>query len=342
MVPVIYEKEKEILESNSLESIFLSAYNKIPFVSFEEFSMRDDLSRVAYDGYSGNKVDQKTIDSIINRPAIRELDYSNNIFKFIGIHLASPEKKEVELQKQYKKRNLKDKFAVTIFFPEFKEQLLKELDSTSDFSKLLNLLFNEESLTDQDEDFIEKRLANNVNVDCIDIILYKLLLKKFTRFKYNQLNAVELIKQVFINFQNAIKHLTVERRKNHDLFHIRDEYDVQDLSYYALKSIFPTLQFENPHFKCGGTYSKVDLMLLEEGIDIELKMIKEKDLDEKEFIKQLKIDINDYATWRNIKDLIVFVYDPYNKTKDKNNFYQLEGRKSINGISFNVHIILSN
>ena len=102
------------------------------------------------------------------------------------------------------------------------------------------------------------------------------------------------------------------------------------------------MQFENPHFKSGGTYSKVDLMLLEEGIDIELKMIKQKDLDEKEFIKQLKIDINDYATWRNIKDLIVFVYDPYNKTKDKNNFYQLEGRKSINAISFNVHIILSN
>lgn len=342
MVPVIYEKEKEILENCNLESIFLLAYNKTPFAHFEEFSMRDELSRVAYEGYSGNKASQDTIDSIISRPAIREVDYSNNIFKFIGIHLASPEKKVGEIQKQYNKRALKDKFAVTLFFPELTEQLLKELDGSSNFSKLLNLLFNKENLTEQDEDLIETELANNVNADCIDIILYKLLLKKFTRFKYNQLTAVELIKQVFNNFQNAIKHLTSERRKDHDLFCIRDEYDVQDLSYYTLKSIFPTLQFENPHFKSGGTYSKVDLMLPEEGIDIELKMIKEKDSDEKEFIKQLKIDISDYATWTDIKDLIVFVYDPYNKTKDKNNFYGLEGKISKNNVTFNVHVILSN
>ena len=117
---------------------------------------------------------------------------------------------------------------------------------------------------------------------------------------------------------------------------------VQDLSYLILRSIFRELEFENPHFKSGGTNSKVDLMIEKEGIDIELKMIKAKDKDEKEFVKQLKIDFNDYAAWNGLRDLIVFVYDPFNKTTNKNNFYSLEGQQIIRGVSFNVHIIVSN
>ena len=71
-------------------------------------------------------------------------------------------------------------------------------------------------------------------------------------------------------------------------------------------------------------------------------MIKENDKDEKEFIRQLKVDFNDYATWAELKDLIVFVYDPYNKTTNKNNFYSLAGSKTIDNVTFNVHVIVSN
>ena len=109
-----------------------------------------------------------------------------------------------------------------------------------------------------------------------------------------------------------------------------------------LRSVFTDLQFENPHFKSGGTYSRVDLMLEQEGIDIELKMIKKTDKDEASFIKQIKVDFNDYATWADLKDLIVFIYDPYNKTTNKNNFYELSGRKVINNADYKVHIIVSN
>ena len=42
------------------------------------------------------------------------------------------------------------------------------------------------------------------------------------------------------------------------------------------------------------------------------------DLDKCSFIKQIKVDFNDYATWADLKDLIVFIYDPYNKTTNKN------------------------
>ena len=63
--------------------------------------------------------------------------------------------------------------------------------------------------------------------------------------------------------------------------------------------------------------------------------------DSKEF-KQLKIDINDYAAWNELKHLLVFVYDPFNKTSNKNNFYDLNGHKSINGTEFDVTVFVSN
>lgn len=71
-------------------------------------------------------------------------------------------------------------------------------------------------------------------------------------------------------------------------------------------------------------------------------MIKAKDKDEKDFIKQLKIDFIDYAAWNELKDLIVFVYDPFNKTTNRNNLYSLEGQKTIQNVTYNVHIIVSN
>ena len=134
-----------------------------------------------------------------------------------------------------------------------------------------------------------------------------MLLRKFTSFRWNSISSVELIKNVFNNFQDAIKHITEHRRKDHPTFEIKDEYDVQDLSYLILRSIFQELEFEKPHL-----------------------------------VRQLKIDYNDYAAWNGLRDLIVFVYDPFNKTTNKNNFYSLEGQQIIRGVSFNVHIIVSN
>ena len=49
-------------------------------------------------------------------------------------------------------------------------------------------------------------------------------------------------------------------------------------------------------------------------------MIKESDKDEKEFVKQIKVDIESYYR-ENPKYIIFFIYDPQKKTINKNNFY---------------------
>lgn len=343
MVPVIVEKKKEILQSCSLESMFLQYFCKHPIDMLGRSNFSGN-NLVAYNGYIGNKESIEIVQTVLSKPSVKGIDYSNNIYCFLGIHLASPILQLEEIDKKFNLFSLKNKYAVSLVFPKYRSKLESSITMYPEdtYYYFLNLLFNGHTITKEDEDKIFEILINNENVDAIDIVLYEQLLKKFNSFEYKGLSSVELIKGIFENFQDSIKHLTMHRRKNHDLFKINDEYDVQDLSYVMLRGVFPDLQFENPHFKSGGTNSIVDLMIEQEGIDIELKMIKEKDKNEKEFIRQLKVDFNDYATWAELKDLIVFVYDPYNKTTNKNNFYSLAGSKTIDNVTFNVHVIVSN
>lgn len=90
-----------------------------------------------------------------------------------------------------------------------------------------------------------------------------------------------------------------------------------------LKSVFPKILQEENTPQVGGKTERTDFMFREFGIILEIKMIKESDKDEKEFIKQIKIDIESYYR-ENPKYLIFFIYDPQKKTINNNNFYDLQ------------------
>lgn len=158
---------------------------------------------------------------------------------------------------------------------------------------------------------------------------------------FNNMSSYEMIKVILENFHNASKKITQERRKEHPIFRIADEYDVQDLLYTILKCSFPKLREEDPTPKVGAKSNKIDLILRDEGILIEVKMIKESDTNEKAFIEQLKNDIQSYHTCEWLKHLLFFVYDPYSKTKDVHNFYDLNGQQTINGKIFTIEVILN-
>lgn len=340
MVPVIVENEKNILSQYTLESLMLYRYLNMPCDRFCLDNFKNDEHYAAC-GYMKKILDIEAVQKIILRPAIKGIDYSNTIYRFIGIHLGLQPLMLDEIKAKFQMFSIRNKYLTTVFFPVLKEDLENDILHSNDvFSRLIKML-NKDTISAEDEQLINNNLVNNANANVIDIILYREIVKKFSKFNYKSLSAKDLIIQAFNNFQDAVKHIT-KRRKNHAEFKINDEYDVQDLSYLIFRSIFPDLQYENPHFKSGGTNSKVDLMIVSEGIDIELKMIKESNFDEKEIIKQLKIDINDYATWRELKHLIVFVYDPLNKTSNRNNFYELNGQKMIFGTTFDVTVIVSN
>ncbi|MBK8279492.1 MAG: hypothetical protein IPK94_04830 [Saprospiraceae bacterium] len=123
---------------------------------------------------------------------------------------------------------------------------------------------------------------------------------------------------------------------------MEDEYDVQDISYVILKSIFPNLREEDPIPKVGGKSTKIDLILREEKILIEVKMIKAKDSNETHFIEQLKADFESYHECKWLRKLFCFVYDPYKKTRDISNFNDLNGERTKGEHNFNVEVIVAN
>ena len=167
-----------------------------------------------------------------------------------------------------------------------------------------------------------------------------MLTQKFKSIKVNGLSATEATKHILSNFQYAIKSIT-QRRQGKTVFYIHDEYDVQDIMYLMLKGVFYDLQAENPFMKRAGKSSKIDLISIKEKIAIEAKMMLDR-YTGKRIIDQLKLDIQDYSTWKDMKDLVIFVYDPNNKISDKNEFDELCGVTEIGGTRFMVHVVISN
>jgi hypothetical protein len=92
----------------------------------------------------------------------------------------------------------------------------------------------------------------------------------------------------------------------------------------------------------GAKSTKIDLILREEKVLIEVKMIKERDSNETEFIEQLKKDFESYHQCQWLEKLFCFVYDPNRKTRDLANFMDLNGERSKNGHSFSVEVIVAN
>lgn len=159
-------------------------------------------------------------------------------------------------------------------------------------------------------------------------------------FFYINNSAYKTIKIILSNFSNAITKIT-SRREKHENYKINDEYDVQDILYVILKSIFPTLIEEDPIPRVGSQSTKIDLLLREEKILIEVKMIKEKDTNENKFIKELKEDFESYHACQWLEKLICFIYDPYKKTKDNQNFTMLNGHREKQNHEYEVEIIYS-
>ena len=175
--------------------------------------------------------------------------------------------------------------------------------------------------------------------DAIDLCLLEAIQMKALEIKFINQSAVDIVKNVLNSFNNSIKRITSDRYGGKPGLIIENEYDVQDILFSMLKGLFNDLEREDPISKIAGKSSRIDMNIRSYGIMIELKMIKQTDKDHKKYIEELKLDIINYSAWKELKDLILFTYDPYNKTTDDNHFKELE-QIFQNQISFNIHSIL--
>lgn len=348
---IINNWKKELLSEDSIHSYCYYYIANRKYLDKLSILNDGDENILASSGYKGIKVDLSEVKKIIGKYNPKRINFTNNIFRLLGIYLTNEIEVENFLKTKYISSPIRTKYLIACFIPEYKKKLIKEvrvIDTSEDdyaFSNVLKYIYLDE------KSLLKHSITTLMKSDCpdvIDIILFeelenKLIHDEICETKYINKSELDIILQVLENFSNAIKRITINRRKDHPIFKINDEYDVQDLLYVMLKSIFPDLKIEEPTPQVAGKHNRIDLCIPTNNnvVFVEVKMIKEKDNNEKEFIRQLKEDIQSYYKYEKLSDLIFFIYDPQNKTTDRTLFSDLDGEKMINGITFNVRTVLS-
>ncbi|KAA3436753.1 hypothetical protein FOA19_20460 [Rufibacter hautae] len=305
-----------------------------------------DLSpeeEVSLSGYKGKTVDADIVKAIMGKRALKGIDATSNIYKFSGLYLASKVNLKEHLKNKYQISDLLQKYFLTKVEPALLDILRGELDKHSDDIALCSIkrVLDCGNVLEAELDASIDGLTNN-GYDVKTQILLEDLEKTLLRVKYVNKSSDDIVRDVLYNFSNAIQKIIKDRRKGHAAFNIMDEYDVQDILYVILKSIFPNLRDEDPIPKVGAKSTKIDLILREERILIEVKMIKQGDSNETHFIEQLKVDFESYHECKWLDKLFCFVYDPYKKTKDISNFNDLNGSRVKGDHGYNVEVIVRN
>ena len=114
--------------------------------------------------------------------------------------------------------------------------------------------------------------------------------------------------RIFSRFHSVVRQLR-SRHSNRDTLNVADEYDVQDLLHALLRLYFDDIRPEEWTPSYAGGASRMDFLLKNERIVIEVKKtrssMKDGDLGE-----QLIVDIEKYQAHPDCVHLICFVYDP--------------------------------
>lgn len=119
---------------------------------------------------------------------------------------------------------------------------------------------------------------------------------------------MSLVEQVCSRFHLVAKQLR-SRYSDRDTLIVNDEYDTQDLLHSLLHIYFDDIRPEEWTPSYAGGASRVDFLLKEQGIIIEVKKTRQT-LKAKQVGDELIIDIQRYQSHPDCKILICFVYDP--------------------------------
>jgi len=124
----------------------------------------------------------------------------------------------------------------------------------------------------------------------------------------------KVLSNIFDNFHSFSRQL-LNRHDGRSTIEIKDEYDVQDLLHSILKLTFKDIREEEYTPSYGGSSTRMDFLLKEENIVIEVKKTRKK-LTDKDIGEQLILDVVHYKNHPNCKSLKCFVYDPENLVKN--------------------------
>lgn len=136
------------------------------------------------------------------------------------------------------------------------------------------------------------------------------------------------IKNLLVKFHLIVRKLQL-RHETRTPFHIKDEYDVQDLLFALLHIYFDDIRREEYTSSQGGSSSRIDFLLKNEKIVVETKMPRA-GLTNKKLADELSVDMIRYQAHPDCKTLICFVYDPKNIIQNPIGFEKDLSRKQGN------------
>jgi hypothetical protein len=135
---------------------------------------------------------------------------------------------------------------------------------------------------------------------------------------------------------HLVGHQLRNRHDNRTTLEIEDEYDVQDLLHALLLIEFTDIRSEEYTPSYAGGSSRVDFLLNNESIVLEVKKTRNT-LKAKELGDQLLIDIGRYQSHPKCQTLVCFVYDPEAKIANPRGI-ETDLSKKINELDVHVFI----
>ena len=121
--------------------------------------------------------------------------------------------------------------------------------------------------------------------------------------------GVEYRLEHILNKFHIVSRQLLDRHDSRSTIEIKDEHDVQDLLHALLSVDFEDIRPEEWTPSYAGSSTRVDFLLKQEKIIIEVKIARKR-LKDKDIGEQLILDIAHYKTHPDCKQLYCFVYDP--------------------------------
>lgn len=148
----------------------------------------------------------------------------------------------------------------------------------------------------------------------VDLLKSVETIPKTDKSKHNLSVLISLLHR-FHKVAQAIR----ERHDDRETIIIRDEYDVQDLLNSLLQIYFDDVRKEDFSPSHAGANSRLDFVLKNEKIILEVKMTSEK-LTINKLGQDLLVDIGRYKEYPYCADLVIFIYDKGDFIRNKAGF----------------------
>lgn len=153
------------------------------------------------------------------------------------------------------------------------------------------------------------------------------------------IDRTSLAMQMLDYFPVAARYLSKRKRKRPP-YEIKDEYDIQDLLFAIIRSVFEDARSEEWTVKHAGKSKRIDIVVPSEGVVIETKFVRSEDHAET-ISDELKVDIESYHAHPACKTLLFLVFDPIGHITDPAGLSNdLTGRRIKGNSSFDVHVLV--